>query len=66
MHFALAPSKDLMCAEYIAPGINALPDNDEDKEYSDDYENADDDQRSKEMGNLSRKELIRPVYLKNV
>lgn len=50
-----------MCAEYIAPGINALPENDEYKEYSDEYENADDDQRTKEKGTLFRKELVRPV-----
>lgn len=52
-----------MCAEYIAPGINALPENDEYNEYSDEYENSDDDQRTKEKGNLLRNELARPVHL---
>lgn len=52
-----------MCAEYVAPGINALPENDEYKDYSEEYENTDDDQRAKDKGNLLLKELIRPVYL---
>lgn len=58
---SLAPAKDLMCAEYIAPGINALPDNDEYKEYSDEYETTDDDLRTKEKGSLSKQDLVRPV-----
>ncbi|KAJ6634282.1 Bone morphogenetic protein receptor type-2 [Pseudolycoriella hygida] len=55
-----APAKDLMCAEYIAPGINALPDNDDYKEYSDEDENTDDDQRSYEKGNHFKMDLARP------
>lgn len=53
-----------MCAEYIAPGINALPDNDDYKEYSDEYENADEEQRTKDKG--LKKELVRPVNLKKI
>lgn len=54
-----------MCAEYIAPGINALPEVDEYKDYSDEYENTDDNQHSKENGNLLNKDIVRPVYLMN-
>ncbi|KAG4073987.1 hypothetical protein HA402_014192 [Bradysia odoriphaga] len=50
-----APAKDLMCAEYIALGVNAQPDSDEYKEYSDEYDNNDD-----EKSNVVQKELFRP------
>lgn len=61
IRLSVAPTKDLMCAFYIAPGINALPQNDEYKDYSDEYENTDDDHLSKENGNLLRKDISRPV-----
>ncbi len=54
-HIHIAPAKDLMCAEYIAPGINALPDSDEYRDNDED-DNGDDDK-----ANILRKELERPV-----